>query len=356
VAEQLTTARVSTPGKLILMGEHAAVYGAPAIVTAVGLRLTTRIERRAGDQVTMDLVAVGHEETLDAAALRDYCAAQREAWAVYAQDPNPETFQRLEDGEPARLARVALGVCEDVLGGLGGVHLAVTSDLPLGAGFGSSAAAAVGIVAAAHAVAGETPVWSEVGPLAAEVERQQHGAPSGVDATTVFHGGVLATVRRDDELAFEPLAARADLLRDLRIVNTGAPAESTGEVVAAVAARRSGSVAAFDAILDTMATTASRFRGLITAEPTRVEDLIEPIQTYERCLEEIGVVPAAVAQAIRAIERRGGAAKLSGAGALTGDSAGCLLVLLPDEEELPEELGEVIASLGAEGVRVEQVA
>jgi mevalonate kinase len=348
-------ARVSTPGKLILMGEHAAVYGAPAIVTAVGLRLTTRIERRDGDQVTLDLAAIGHQEALDATALTAYCAAQREAWGRYAEDANPAAFQRLEDGEPARLARVALGVCEDVLGGLGGVHLTVNSELPLGAGFGSSAAAAVGIVAAAYAVAGQAPRWSEVGPRAAEVERQQHGAPSGVDATTVFHGGILATVRRDNELVFEPLAARADLLRELRIVNTGVPAETTGEVVAAVAERRAGSRAAFDAILDGMSTAAARFRGLITAELTRPADLVEPMRTYERCLEEIGVVPAAVARTIRAIERRGGAAKISGAGALTGDSAGCLLVVLPADEELPDELGEVTASLAAEGVRVEQV-
>jgi len=356
MADGRASTRVSTPGKLILMGEHAAVYGAPALVTAIGLRLETRLERTGNAGVELDLPAIGHREHLSATEIGAYCEAQREAWELYATNPGPDTFADLDDGEPARLARVALGECAELLGGLDGLQLRVVSDLPLGAGFGSSAAAAVGIIAAAVALAGGSLRWSQVGPMAAQVERRQHGFPSGVDAATVFHGGVLSVLRGADDLELEPLMARPDLLNEIRVVNTGAPAESTGEVVASVAARRADSPETFDETLATMRDATTRFRRLITAPATESADLLEPVHDYQRELESIGVVPDAVKEIVREIERSGGAAKLSGAGALSGECAGCLLILLPEERELPAGLDEVLAPLAAEGVRVESVA
>jgi len=356
VAAVRAAARVSTPGKLILMGEHAAVYGAPALVTAIGLRLETRLERTDEPGVELDLPAIGHREHLSVAEVDAYCHAQRQAWQEYAANPGPDTFAGLDDGEPARLARVAIGECAELLGDLDGLRLRIVSGLPLGAGFGSSAAAAVGIVSAAVALAGESLSWSRVGVLAAQVERRQHGFPSGVDAATVFHGGVLWALRRGDDLDFEPVTARADLLRELRILNTGAPEESTGEVVASVAARRADSPASFDTTLEAMGDATRRFRQLITASQTAIADLLEPVRDYQRCLESIGVVPSAVKEIVNDIERGGGAAKLSGAGALSGTCAGCLLIIRPQASELPAGLDEVLAPVAAEGVRVESVA
>jgi len=355
MAELRTSVRVSTPGKLILMGEHAAVYGEPALVAAIGLRLVTRLERTEESGVELDLPAIGHRERLSVGEIESYCQTQRRAWETYAENPGPDTFAGLDDGAPARLVRVAVGECAQLLGDLDGLRLRVTSDLPLGAGFGSSAAAAVGIVSAAVALAGDSLRWTQVGALATEVERRQHGFPSGVDAATVFHGGVLSAVSQADDLHFEPLMARPDLLRQMRVVNTGCPAESTGEVVASVAARRASSPETFNATLGAMGDATARFKQLMLAPETKSADLIEPVRDYQRCLESIGVVPAAVKGIVGEVERSGGAAKLSGAGALSGTCAGCLLIILPEETELPAGLEEIFAPLAAEGVRVESV-
>lgn len=356
MGEPCDAVRVSTPGKLILIGEHAAVYGAPAFVTAIGLRLETRLERVVGDTVEFELPQLDVRERLPLDELLAYTAGQRDAWRRYADDPGPETFAALRDGHPGRLARVAVGEAVEALGLNGtGLRLWVESALPFGAGFGSSAAAAVGIATAVAALAGKTPRWSRIGPVAAEVERRQHGSPSGVDAATVFHGGVLEAARHDDAVSFAPVAARPEVLRRIQVLHTGPRGQATGEVVAAVAELRRREPDAFARRLDAMRAATAAVGRVLVADAPEVAELIEPVRAYQRCLDELGVVPVAVADLVARIEARGGAAKLSGAGAIAGDGAGCLLAILPDDDlpVLPDGVEHLRAPLAAEGVRVE---
>ncbi len=82
------------------------------------------------------------------------------------------------------------------------------------------------------------------------------------------------------------------------------------------------------------------------------------LREQQACLEELGVVPAAVRDLVRAVEAAGGAAKISGAGSLSGPGAGCLLVYHPEPGEI-ERLGLLRAlrhhpvHLGAPGFRRE---
>jgi hypothetical protein len=83
------------------------------------------------------------------------------------------------------------------------------------------------------------------------------------------------------------------------------------------------------------------------------------IRDYQRCLEELGVVPEPIRETIRQVESLGGAAKISGAGSLSGAAAGCLLVHWPEgpPDRLPQGLRDArrqAVELGAEGFRVEE--
>lgn len=85
--------------------------------------------------------------------------------------------------------------------------------------------------------------------------------------------------------------------------------------------------------------------------------MIELLRAAEAALEELGVVPEGVRERVRAVEAAGGAAKISGAGALSGSAAGTLLAYHPD----PDLLGRLPAlalprypvHLGAAGLRRE---
>ncbi len=356
--------RVSTPGKLILMGEHAVVYGRPALVAATSLRLRVYLYRAQRAGVEVELPELQFQNHVSWQEIWRYASRMRQRWDRYDTSLTPEVFARLQDDRPDRLVLLALGEAITALGEdpgakdhpLSALRLRVDSAVPMEVGFGSSAATAVAVVTAVCALSGKAERWSLIGPIVGEVERRQHGAPSGVDVAAVFHGGVLRARRGGEELLIEPLAARPDTLQRLRVFDTGRSAEPTGAVVAAVRAQHDRHPASFEASLDAAESATRAFQDAVTASADQI-DLVPPIRDAQRYLESLGVVPEPVCDAVRAVEALGGAAKISGSGSLAGPGAGSLLVLLPAGiENLPEPLArlpEHEVSLGAEGVRVE---
>lgn len=337
------------------------VYGRPAVVGAVGLRLCVRLDELGhadGELVQLSLPQADHREAVSAAALRGYAEAARERWLQYHASPSRELFRRLRGGDPAHLAKVALG---EVLLRHPEVEsaawrLEVDSHLPLGSGMGSSAAMAAAIVLAALRLIDRPAPLEIVEQLVQEVERRQHGSPSGVDGAVVLRGGVQWIERENGRLDCRELVPRTELLDKLRVLDTGAPRQATGEVVAQVAELRLRDPQGFAAILERVEESARRLRrGLVQGDAL---DLATALRSAHRALMALGVVPPAVARTIERIEEEGGAAKISGAGALDGNAAGCLLVYHAEPERLAREAGLdpeqlLSATLGAEGVREE---
>jgi mevalonate kinase len=332
---------VSAPGKLILMGEHAAVYGRPALIAAIDLRLTARFSPLSREEVQLDLPGLGHVESTSWEDLRAYARATRGRWDRYAEHPAPDAFREVRGEDRAHVVKTALGEVAEALSLDGspareGLRLRVESELPIGSGFGSSAATATAVVAGLLAYFGREDELEQIAHLALEVERRQHGLPSGVDGVTVLHGGVLWARRLESgRLEAEPLTVRSPLLDSLRVYDTGTPAEPTGAVVAAVRALRERGPARHEELLDRMEAATRAFRGLLQGDPGGDPDrALHLIREHEACLEGLGVVPEQVRNLVRQVEDEGGAAKISGAGALSGPGAGSLLVYHPDRERV----------------------
>lgn len=326
---------VSAPGKLILMGEHAVVYGRPALVAAIDLRLRVTLSLADPHGVVLDLPALGHSEHLSWREVRDYAAAARERWSEYALHPDPASFQEMRGEDPAHVVKAALGEAVGLLGEPDeGLSLRVDSDLPVGSGFGSSAATAVAVLAGMFAWRRAPLDLGEIERLTLEVERRQHGHPSGVDGATILRGGVLWARRGPEGLEIEPVRARSPLLARLRVYDTGMPPEATGAVVAAVRGRREEDPDRIEAVLDRIEAATVAFRAELEREEEDRDRALHLIRQAQACLEELGVVPGEVCAAVRQIEAAGGAAKISGAGSLAGPGAGSLLVYHPDPGKL----------------------
>ncbi len=352
--------RVSVPAKLILIGEHAVVYGHPALVAAVEPRLHVRV-RRGRPGVRLDLPDLRIDRRLDWSEIGDATERARERWTAFRADPTPAAYDGLRGSDPAAVVVAALGEAAAVAppDSSEGLDLRVRSGIPAGAGFGSSAATAVGVVAAylRHRLR----PWDrdEIAALALQVERFQHGTPSGVDHATVLHGGIVHAVRRDDALEIRPFSLRSHLAERLAVFDTGTPLDPTGAVVAAVRERRAQAPGRIGVTMARMERLTEDLERLLAAERDDPQAVNALLVEAERCLEHLGVVPDAVRAVVERVERQGGAAKISGAGALRGDAAGCLLVHHPQPGAIESwkflhAFRRVPLRIGAEGLREER--
>lgn len=145
------------PGKIILLGEHAVVYGHPAL--AAPLSKGVRV------------VGVPAAKCL-----------------IEAAEPalKPEQKEALERA----FAKVAKAV------GAPGVSVSLSSDLPVSMGLGSSGAVAVACARLLLQAKGKPFTPEKLESLALLMEREFHGTPSGVDHTTSARGTMLLYRKR----------------------------------------------------------------------------------------------------------------------------------------------------------------
>lgn len=354
------------------------VYGHPALIAAIGLLLTTRVSPAssspddggsAGVEIRVpglgwDVLRTGWPEIVS------YTERVRERWRQYAHSPRAGAFDEVRGTDPAHLLKVALGEAalyarERGAGEPPALSIEVESDIPVGSGFGSSAALAATVIAGSLAACGIELPTPDLERLTLEAERRQHGIPSGVDGATVIHGGLVWAERPSDGAPLEltPLDLASPHLARFRVFDTGTPVESTGAVVAAVRERVAAEPERLRPVLAQMGETARAFRAEIAGDEDRPQGVMGLIRRYQRDLETLGVIPAAARELVRQVEARGGAAKISGAGALSPagaerPGAGSLLVYHPQ----PEQIGEMrfldpfpchAVPLGVSGFRVE---
>ena len=149
------------PGKVLLFGEHAVVYGHPAIAAAVDKYLTVLVEPADTADVPEPFIAIAREA----------------GWTR-------------------------------------GFTVEITSEIPFGSGLGSSAALGVALARAFKPQCSA----EEAARLAMKLETVLHGAPSGVDPAACAHGGVIWFVRGRSP---EPLRLNAWLVVALSGVARG---------------------------------------------------------------------------------------------------------------------------------------
>jgi mevalonate kinase len=300
------------PGKLILSGEHAVVYDRPALAMAIDRSAQAVIQPTVSDHIAFALEDYNQEERFRMRAMREF---QKRVKTNYDLFLSGELGIRDVLVKPIELMQFAFIT---ILDGLHlkleqGLEISMKSDIPIGCGLGSSAATVLSeIRAIGHYFRVDfRPDWHYKYSL--EAENMQHGHASGVDSYVSLHGGCIRFQKGEGQKVAMPSVP-------IFIVQTGTPETTTGECVTQVAQgfESSGIWSEFEAVTDQMSEVIGG---------KDIELMQAAVRENHRLLTAIGVVPEPVQQFIRDVEQWGGAAKICGAGAVSGDSGGTVMVI-----------------------------
>ena len=164
----------SAPGKTILFGEHAVVYGKPAIAAAVDKRVYVKVEKRDDNRTHASV-----------------------------EELKVSGFLSIKDSS---IEHEKKSILEYVLRSLiksestGGLEITINLDIPIGAGLGSSAAITVATIKAASTFNNIKLTHEEIAKLAHQVELEVQDSASPIDTTLSTHGGIIYLSRDAEEI------------------------------------------------------------------------------------------------------------------------------------------------------------
>ena len=289
----------SAPGKVILFGEHAVVYGYPAIAAPVSqVRATARVVAGAVDGVR--IVARDLGETY---------------WLAQAPQEDPLAAA-------VRLVQATLALPR-----LPNLTISVRSNIPIASGMGSGAATTAALIRALllHLERPDLAQAAHVSDLTYEIEKIHHGTPSGIDNTVVTFEKPVYFVRRQPENLVEtfPVAQPLHLL----IGDTGVRS-STRDVVGDVRRQWQADPARFQGLFAACGRIAEAARQAI--EAGKLNQLGVFMQENQAWLREMSVSAPELEWLVETAVAAGAlGAKLSGA----GRGGNMIALVMPEQEE-----------------------
>jgi mevalonate kinase len=322
---------ISTPAKIILSGEHSVVYGAPAIGAPLSLFLYSRWSESAGRSISVAIKDKHVEIVPSWEVLAEKLAAYRARYDLFRRGELeinrvlPEAYD---------LVALVLAVFQERFGAnLPGLSLSLETEIPISSGLGSSSSLIFNMLQGLLRLSGQEMPLPELLELARGIEDFQHGYSSGLDLALVSAKQPLVFVKGQGVIKSMP-----PIPSGIVLVHSGTPTVSTGQCVASVRKKF-----ASDVIWDDFSACTRKIQEAFASADQ--QDLKEGITENQILLDKIGVVPEKVRSFIAACSARGIAAKICGAGAVAGDSAGMIWVLA-DNDDTMKSLQEIAGAYG----------
>lgn len=281
-------------GKVILFGEHAVVYGRPAIAVPVTQVQAQATVEESGDHLILIARDLGQEHR-------------------WGNEPSKEleplvtlveaTLRYLRVNEPPPL------------------RITLTSTIPIARGLGSGAAVATALVRGVSQHLGHELAPQEVSRLVYEAERFYHGTPSGIDNTVIAYEKAIWFVKGQ-----EPETLTLGQPLDLVIADSGIKSP-TKKIVQAVRQAYDREPQRFEKLLDKIGILVDKARqALLQGDLQKVGELVS---ANHGLLRAMGVSLPILDTLVKAAEKaRALGAKLSGAG-----RGGSVIVLVKPQDQ-----------------------
>ena len=292
----------SAPAKIILFGEHFAVYHQPIILASINkrMRIECKIETEKNNMIVIETNYFG-----------------KKTYPLSILEKNNHFI-------PNDFFYPLIYLIRKILSqntGTYGLTIKIYSDIPHGVGLGSSAALSVAGVAAILGLCTKGTNKNEILNLAIETERIIHKNSSGADCVVSTYGGLLY-YQRNTNMRSLTLSKELSFI----IINTGLK-HSTGELVSIVNRFRENNLCEFRNLSNNISKICDKaIKALEEGNCLHIGKLMNENQII---LERIGVSTTAINNIINlSLEYGAYGSKLTGAG-----GGGCVLALIPSHDK-----------------------
>lgn len=305
----------SAPGKLMLFGEHAVVYGSPCIVTAVDQRVRVSVVGNGAGEIHVSSPNVGLDE-------------YHKSLERLGMDDVPKSMAFVEHLVKRVYEKHKLSE---------GIRIETESDFSTQFGFGSSAAVVAALAAALNEYFGLGMGKKELFQLAYQAVLDVQGVGSGFDVAASVYGGTLYYVTPGDiiENIFD-----GDLPMVVGYTGIKADTPTLVRQVAELKRQEKWVDSVFGDIKDLVNQAKTSF---LENDFVRLGTLM---QRNQQLLATLNVSSRELDKLIRVTQDAGAyGAKLSGAGG--GD---CMIALVPEEKR--RAVGEAIELAGGVWMQV----
>ncbi|MBI2579977.1 MAG: mevalonate kinase [Candidatus Aenigmarchaeota archaeon] len=344
--------KVSAPAKCHIIGEHAVVYGHPAIIAAVGMRIYIEAEKSGVIELKDD-----RWKTKRAWAVHDAYEASHKAAEMWNECMKKKDFTELlcwskTGNSYDNYWKAMIGTVLRLADASSGISLHITKcDIPTGSGLGSSSATAVAVVKAISEAYGKSLTDERINEIAYECEKLIHGTPSGGDNSASCFGGLIwfRKVQPKNEI----VSLRKEIPHKLEkfiLIYSGEPKKNTGELIQMVRdipeSERNPKMQELDRMAHEMKEVLKK---------KNYKRMKEIINRTNEILASFGLSTPETEEISRKIISLGGAAKMCGA-----CGGGMMLAWHDKPKKILDAMKEMgfdayAADLAVEGVRNERV-
>ncbi|MCJ7624802.1 MAG: mevalonate kinase [Anaerolineaceae bacterium] len=227
----------SAPGKIIIFGEHAVVYGYPAIAVPISL-----VKARAF-------------------VMADPTGPQGQIQIIAPDIGLSSNYKDLPAEHPFAILLSILGK-QLGINRFPAMRIKIKSEIPIAAGMGSGTAVSVAIIRAVSTFLGLSLPDKQISEIAYEVEKSYHDTPSGIDNTVVAYAQPIFFIR---DQPFESLIISDPFSI---IIAVSGKRSRTSEVVAQVRKNRAVNKIHSDGIFERISKITRKARSIIESDKT----------------------------------------------------------------------------------------
>ncbi|OPY29726.1 MAG: Mevalonate kinase [Methanobacterium sp. PtaU1.Bin242] len=293
----------SAPGKTILFGEHAVVYGKPAIAVAINRKANVKIQKRADSKIFVEIPGL---------KLSGYLELEKEVIKIEKDQGNIGILNYI-------LKSLKKAQIEGETESENGMEITVDLEMPISGGLGSSAAVTVATLTAAlthHKLENDHQIKisdqdlerDKIASYAHQIEMEVQGAASPIDTTLSTYGGSIYLSADANKIIRMPLDW------DLPLIIGFTPRQmNTGELIEYVKIKKDRYPAVINSILDSMEQITETAREALLLKDEKI--LGELMNINQGLLDALGVNTPELSNMIYKARKAGAlGSKITGAG------------------------------------------